>query len=134
VVDPCEFVEQGIRLTDLYTPLVEHDTDGTFNVWYRTNLTEESKTYSTVSATTDNPPNKLADGTDRIPTTGYRLWAEGVDCSSRTHLAVSELGLEEGEYITGLMLEYGSVDVGFSTMGQSPLTYFVTATRQLDDR
>ena len=78
VVDPCEFVNLGIRLDTLVTPAAYGDTDGLVNVWYRTNMTDTSAVYSTASATAGNPPNQMADGTDRIGTVGWRLWREGV--------------------------------------------------------
>lgn len=131
VIDECEFTEMGLRLSQLWTPVVANDTDGTFNLWYRTNLTDPAVVYSTASATESNPPNSLADGSDRISTCGWKLWSEGLSAQARVPLRVADLRLAEGEYVTGLMLEYGSVEVGFAT--EEPLTYLVYATEQLMD-
>ncbi len=131
VVDPCEFVNLGIRLDTLVTPAAYGDTDGLVNVWYRTNMTDTSAVYSTASATAGNPPNQMADGTDRIGTVGWRLWREGVAAGARTRLDVDGLGLAAGEYVTGIMLEYGSVEVGFRTL--QDMSYLVYATEPLDN-
>ncbi len=131
VVDECDFVELGIRLSELWTPVVAKDTDTRFNLWFQTNKTDPQAVYSTVSATASNPENKRADGTDRISTIGWRLWSANLPAAERTQLSVADLGLAEGEYITGLLLEYGSVEVGFET--EEPLTYLVYATEQLMD-
>lgn len=129
VIDNCEFVEKGIRLTKLWTPIVENDTNGTYNLWYQTNKTDPNTVYSDVSATVDNPDNQLADGTDRISTVGWKLWSQDLSCDTRTQLSVDDLGLDDDEYITGLMLEFGSVDVGLAST--TPLTYMVKATSPL---
>ena len=131
VVDPCEFTALGIRLDTLVTPVVYGDTDGLVNVWYRTNATDASAVYSTASATAGNPENQMADGTDRIGTVGWRLWREGVAAGARTRLDVSGLGLADGEHVTGIMLEYGSVEVGFRTL--QDMSYLVYATEPLDN-
>lgn len=130
VVDACEFVDRGARLTKLWTPVAENDSNGLFNLWYRSNLTDAGTTYSEASATASNPENKLSDGSDRIPTTGWKLWAENLRSDERTALEVANLELEEGEYITGLMLEYGSVKQGFFTA--EPLVYLVTCTEHME--
>lgn len=129
VCDPLELNRQGIRLADVYTPIVVNDSDGLLNVWYRTNLSDETRCYSEASATTRNPVNALADGTDRLSTRGYRLMAADVDAASRHHFDIADLGLADDEYVTALMLEYGSVEPGFATT--SPLTYLVTASHAL---
>lgn len=129
VIDNCEFVEKGIRLTKLWTPIVDNDTNGTYNLWYQTNMTDPNTVYSAASATADNPDNQLADGTDRISTVGWKLWKQDISTSNREQLNVDDLGLADGEYITGLMLEFGSVDVGLKST--TPLTYLVKATEPL---
>ena len=131
VVDPCEFVDLGIRLDTLVTPVAYGDTDGLVNVWYRTNKTDTSAVYSSASATAGNPHNQMADGTDRISTVGWHLWREGVDAGARARLDVDGLGLSDGEYVTGIMLEYGSVEVGFRTL--QDMSYLVYATKPLDN-
>lgn len=70
VVDPCEFVNLGIRLDTLVTPAAYGDTDGLVNVWYRTNMTDTSAVYSTASASPATPQSRWPTGTDRIGTVG----------------------------------------------------------------
>lgn len=130
VVDACEFVSRGARLTRLWTPVTENDSDGLFNLWYRSNLADAKTIYSTASATATNPDNKLADGSDRISTAGWKLWTENLSSSERTALDVADIELEDGEYITGLMLEYGSVKPGFSA--KEPLIYLVNCTEHME--
>lgn len=130
VVDSCEFVALGARLTRLWTPVTAADSDGLFNLWYKTNLCDEDAVYSEASATKSNPANMLSDGSDRIPTTGWKLWKENLSALKRTPLSAADLKLEEGEHITGLMLEYGSVKPGFKT--EEPLTYLVSCSEQLE--
>ncbi|MDR1779028.1 MAG: Cys-Gln thioester bond-forming surface protein [Clostridiales Family XIII bacterium] len=117
VDDVLEETQDGrIRLQELITPVCYGDTDGLMNIWYRTNKTDEGAVYAAVSAMADNPynPNNPA-GEAVFPNTGWQLWAAGVPTTSRTHLAVSELGLAEDEYITALRYEHGAVEKGFTT-------------------
>lgn len=131
VIDECDFTDLGMRLTSLWTPVVANDTDGAFNLWFRTNYTDVQAVHSNASATASNPENLRADGTDRISTVGWRLWSANLPTQVRTQLSAEDLGLVEGEYITGLLLEYGSVEVGFET--SEPLSYLVVATEKLMD-
>lgn len=131
VIDECDFTDLGMRLTSLWTPVVSNDTDGTFNLWFRTNQTDAQTVYSSASATAANPENLRADGTNRISTVGWRLWSADLPAQERTQLSTADLGLAEDEYITGLLLEYGSVEVGFGTL--EPLSYLVVATEKLMD-
>ena len=126
VKDACEFTALGLRIDTLWTPIVQNDTDGTYNIKYRTNYSNGS---SSASATESNPANKLADGTDRIDATAWHDWKVEAPCSTRTKLNVSDLHLAEGEYITGLLLEFGSVETGFATT--TPMTYTVHAESAL---
>lgn len=129
VIDNCEFTDLGVRLQRLWTPITEGDANGTFNLWYRTNLTDTETVYSSASATIGNPVNPMADGTDRISTRGWNLWAQNLSTNERTLLETSELSLKEGEHVTGIMLEYGAVRPGFSCT--EPLTYLVKCTEKL---
>lgn len=129
VIDNCEFTNLGVRMQRLWTPVVKGDKNGAYNLWYRTNLTEDSTIYSSASATSDNPENQMADGTNRISTQGWKLWAQDLSSSERTLLEVGDLQLAEGEYVSSLMLEFGAVMPGFSS--DEPLTYLVTCTEAL---
>ena len=110
VDDPLENVRLNhVRVELLWTPIVWGDIDGTFNLWYRTNMTDDSAVYSDVAA------NRAI--TDPVFTnTGFKLWAQGLSATSRVKLDVTDLGLAEGEYITAMRFEYGAVKVGFTSM------------------
>jgi LPXTG-motif cell wall-anchored protein len=117
VVDALESVATGnVRLVELFTPVAQGDTDGLFNLWYRTNLTDTSQVYSSANAMDSNPfnPNNPT-GTQLWPSVGWRLWQANLSSIATTRLSVSGLGLAPDEYITALRFEYGSVEVGFTT-------------------
>ena len=109
VDDPLESVSLGhIRVEGIWTPIVYGDSDGFANIWYKTNRTNDRTTYSTVSAGKVVRP--------KYPNTGFKLWRQNVSTTRRIHLDVAELGLAKGEYITAIRLEYGAVEVGFTSM------------------
>jgi hypothetical protein len=128
VIDQCNFVEQGVRLDRLWTPVTEGDVDGTYNIWFTTD-TMATGSGEAQSATATNPDNPMTDGTNRIKTDGWHIWESGVSATSRTELDVADLGLEAGEHVTGIMLEYGAVEPGFTTT--VPMQYMVYATEEL---
>jgi uncharacterized repeat protein (TIGR01451 family) len=110
VDDPLENVGAAdqVRVEGLWTPVVWGDTDGKYNLWYRTNLTDDGTVYSEVTA---NPEVEQPE----YPNTGFKLWAQGLDATVRTRHDVGALGLADGEYITAIRLEYGHVEVGFTS-------------------
>lgn len=129
VVDKCEFTTLGLRLDQLWTPVIAADTDldGTYNLKYRTNFSNGN---SAVDAKRSNPKNKLSDGSSRIDAAGYHDWAVELSCYERVLLNVADLNLADGEYITELALEFGGVNPGFSTA--TPLQYNVYASHALE--
>jgi hypothetical protein len=145
VVDTLSFNRYGIRLSDLYTPVVVNDSDGVYNIWYKTDLSDSDTVYSDLSAnapeaastnksTLDSSATDgltLSDGTDRISTKGYRVWAQNVSCTARQHLSVDDLNLADGEHLTSLVLEFGSVEEHFTTT--VPLSYLVYASDGLSN-
>jgi hypothetical protein len=85
-------------------------------VWYKTNKTDNRKTYSGVSAMNTNPDNpKNPQQKAAYPNTGFKLWAKNLTTTERHKLSVSDLKLAKGEYITALRFEHGGVDVGFTS-------------------
>lgn len=58
-----------------------------------------------------------------------KLTGSQTSCGTRTQLSVDDLELDDDECITGLKLEFGSVDVGLAST--TPLTYMVKATSPL---
>ena len=117
VDDPLEGVSMGqIRVTELWTPVCHGDSDGKMNLWYNTNKTDDKKVYSDVSALSSNPLNPNNPKNDSVKKNmGYKLWKENISTMERENLKVSELGLDEDEYITSLRLEHGKVERGFTT-------------------
>ena len=113
VDDPLENVAMGhVRIEGLWTPVVWGSTEGLFNVWFKTNLTKESVTYSnaTVRRSTYLPA--------AYPNTGFKLWEKELATDTQHYLDVSKLNLEAGEYITVIRYEYGGVEVGFTSMNK----------------
>ena len=107
--DPLENINHGqVRLEMLVTPVVWGDVDGKYNLWYKTNKTNDNQVYSDVKATTD-------DVEQRWPNKGFKLWAAGLSTTDRKKLDVGALGLGSDEYITALRFEYGAVLVGFTS-------------------
>jgi hypothetical protein len=117
VDDPMEAVRAGqIRIDELWTPVVWGDFDGKYNLWYKTNKTQDGKTYSTVSAmAATNGNSQNAGPVPAYPNTGYQLWAQDLDATSRQNFKVADLGLGADEHITAVRLEYGRVEVGFTS-------------------
>ena len=110
----------GYRLTKLWTGTSPAglDYDGMVAVLYRTNMTsaneQPSYGYNPLSANPTNPNNQSQTGL-YSNASGWRIWAEGISVTDSVLLYASVLGLQENEYITGLMFVYGGVDIGFYT-------------------
>jgi LPXTG-motif cell wall-anchored protein len=117
VVDPLNEVATGsVRIKELFTPVTQGDTDGTFNLWYQTNYTDTAQVYSEASAMRTNPYNpNNPQNVQNWPSTGWQLWQEGLPATSSVRLSIEDLGLASDEYITAFRYEYGSVEVGFTT-------------------
>lgn len=120
-------VAGAAELTGITTPAVTGDCDGTFNVWYTTNLTDpdyldDSEANATLTGDHSNPwlehdsvrKKTGADGRV-VDYTGWRLWIAGADAASPQALDAHELPLAEGEIVTAVRLEYGRVEPGFTS-------------------
>ena len=106
------------RLVAIRTPRVTGDADGLLNVWYQTNLTpadhqDASDANATLTEGLTNP--WLADDGREVSYAGWRLWREGVSATEAEELRVEDLPLEEGEHVTAVRLEYGRVEMGFTS-------------------
>lgn len=128
VTDEIAGAAQGLSVLDaIATPVAGEDHDGKMNVWYRTNKTpadhhDESGANATLSDGHDNPwladpsnSEALGDDGRRIDYAGWRLWKQDVSTAAVEKLAVSDLGLEEGEVVTAIRLEYGRVEKDFTS-------------------
>lgn len=120
--------EKGMaELSGITVGRAQGDHDGTLNVWYQTNLsTEGERDTSEANATPSdghrNPwlddPSVIAKiGEDRrvLDYAGWRVWTSGVSATKGAHLDVDDLKLGNGEVVTRVRLEYGSVSDDFST-------------------
>lgn len=128
VTDEIAGAAQGLSVLDaIATPVAGEDHDGKMNVWYKTNKTpadhhDESGANATLSDGHDNPwladpsnSEALGDDGRRIDYAGWRLWKQDVSTAAVEKLAVSDLGLEEGEVVTAIRLEYGRVEKDFTS-------------------
>lgn len=128
VTDEIAGAAQGLSVLDaIATPVAGEDHDGKMNVWYKTNKTpadhhDESGANATLSDGHDNPwladpsnSEALGDDGRRIDYAGWRLWKQDVSTAVVEKLAVSDLGLEEGEVVTAIRLEYGRVEKDFTS-------------------
>lgn len=128
VTDEIAGAAQGLSVLDaIATPVAGEDHDGKMNVWYKTNKTpadhhDESGANATLSDGHDNPwladpsnSEALGDDDRRIDYAGWRLWKQDVSTAAVEKLAVSDLGLEEGEVVTAIRLEYGRVEKDFTS-------------------
>lgn len=128
VTDEIAGAAQGLSVLDaITTPVAGEDHDGKMNVWYKTNKTpadhhDESGANATLSDGHDNPwladpsnSEALGDDGRRIDYAGWRLWKQDVSTAAVEKLAVSDLGLEEGEVVTAIRLEYGRVEKDFTS-------------------
>ncbi len=128
VTDTLDCATAGLaRLTGITTPVAYRDYDGKVNVWYRTNKTDEgyvdpSGANATLSDGHENPwltdastSEALGDDARALDYNGWRLWQADVDATAATDLSVADLGLADDEYVTGVRLEYGRVEEGFTT-------------------
>lgn len=128
VEDSLDAASDGLAvLTGITTAQGSKDYDGLMNVWFTTNQTpadhiDGSGANATLSDGHENPwladdsnVETLGDDGRAIDYTGWRLWREGVSTTEATELKVSDLGLAEGEVITGIRFEHGRVEEGFTT-------------------
>jgi len=118
VIDPLENVSaEQVRVEALFTPVAWGDTDGYFSIWYQTNRTDKTYSYTGDSALATNPDNPNNPGRQQVwPSTGWKLWCGGIPTTISMALWVSDLNLAEDEYISALRFDYGSVEIGFTTL------------------
>ena len=128
VTDDLLMAKQGLaHLTGITTAQCGVDYDGLMNVWYTTNKTDpeyvdQSGANATLSDGHENPwlthednAEALGDDGRAIDYAGWHLWEENIPTSKAYTLSVDDLKLDDDEYITGVRLEYGRVEAGFTT-------------------
>lgn len=128
VTDLVDAAENGLaEVRSITTPVTQGDYDGKLNVWYRTNRTPEDFEDDTGANATlsdghgnpwlsDETTSEALGGDGRaVSYTGWRLWAQDLPTDEPTEVAVADLGLEQGERVVAIRLEYGRVEKGFSS-------------------
>lgn len=128
VEDGLDAVSDGLaELVGVTTAQGFEDYDGLMNVWYRTDQTpgdhiDPSGANATLSDGHENPwladesnAGKLGGDGRALDYAGWRLWAQRIPATHATELKVSDLGLADGERVTGIRFEYGRVEEGFAT-------------------
>lgn len=71
------------------------------------------------NACASNPHSKANPNNERVHDfNGWRVWAVDVSTLESSELAVSDLGLAEGEWVTAIAFEHGRVEAGFGTNAQ----------------
>ena len=117
--------DEQIRVEELWTPVVDGDSNGLYNLWYQTNLSDETTSYSAAFAASKDTSNTAnLEKAMRFGNEGWLLWEEDLSTAARIKLTPSDLGLQAGEYITAFKLEYGRVEKNFASTG-APLSYMV---------
>ena len=119
MIDTIDCAVSGYaNVAAIKTPVAFEDHDGKMNVWYKTNKTsedykEDALKYNACATNPENPWNK---GNERITDyTGWKIWKADISTLKSQVLDVSDLGLADGEYITGIAFEHGRVEKGFTT-------------------
>jgi hypothetical protein len=121
VTDDLTYVtSKGYRMTTLWTGTspAGMDFDNKMAILYKTNKTSEDEqvvfTYNPLAGNPDNPNNPERNIIySNEP--GWRIWAEELPVTNQSRLDVSELVLDEDEYIIGLKVAYGGVIKDFFT-------------------
>lgn len=118
VTDTIDAAKQGLAvLESITTPQAHEDYDGLMNVWYTTNradaaFIDPSGANATAS---DGHENPWVNGERQLDYSGWVLWKADVPTAEAQTLSVSDLGLEEGVFITGVRFEYGRVEARFTS-------------------
>ncbi len=119
MIDTIDCAVSGYaNVTAIKTPVAFEDYDGKMNVWYKTNKTSEDYKEDALkyNACATNPENPWNENNERITDyTGWKIWKADVSTLKSQVLDVSDLGLADGEYITGIAFEHGRVEKVFTT-------------------
>lgn len=128
ITDTLAAVNDGLAvLTGITTPTGAEDYDGLINVWFTTSMSSDdvldpAGANATLTDGHENPwlatdycRERLGDDARSVDYRGWRLWAEGLDLARAHELSVDDLGLMEGEVVTGIRFEFGRVEAGFTT-------------------
>lgn len=131
VTDDLDAVREGLAIFEgITTPVAREDFDGKLNVWYTTNnIDDDHMDESGANATRDDGHDNpwltdpatvhLGDDGRAVSYAGWALWTQDLPADEAHMLFAKDLGLDEGEYITGIRLEYGRVEQSFTSRRDS---------------
>lgn len=129
ITDDLQAARDGLAVLEgVTTPQAWGDYDGTLNVWYTTNVSEQSEgevgndANATLHDGHVNPwlhdkatSSSLGEDGRALSYDGWRLWQAGLPADESTRLAVSDLNLADGEHVTAVRFEFGCVQSDFTT-------------------
>lgn len=131
VEDECQMTGSpyDLRIKRIVTPVVRGDTDGRLHVLVKTNKGGGSAEGMNFAQPELHPDYTLCDGTQRFDPAGYDYVGE-YDATAPQVIDLSGR-LSAGEYVTGIALCFGAVEVGFAST--TPMSYMVAASHELDE-
>lgn len=125
-------------LETLTTPVVQHDDDGLFSLWYLTNYSPVSPedVTRTPEELEEIAQDKAEDAIDKVRLTnleGWNLWQADLSTTEPTTLSVTDLNLAEDEYITAFAFAFDRVNPGFGTLPLDDAQWLEADRYALDD-
>lgn len=121
-------------LETLTTPVVQHDDDGLFSLWYLTNYSPVSP--EDVTRTPEDLEEIAQDKAEEVRLTnleGWNLWQADLSTTEPTTLSVTDLNLAEDEYITAFAFAFDRVNPGFGTLPLDDAQWLEADRYTLDD-
>lgn len=121
-------------LETLTTPVVQHDDDGLFSLWYLTNYSPVSP--EDVTRTPEDLEEIAQDKAEEVRLTnleGWNLWQADLSTTEPTTLSVTDLNLAEDEYITAFAFAFDRVNPGFGTLPLDDAQWLEANRYTLDD-
>ena len=121
-------------LETLTTPVVQHDDDGLFSLWYLTNYSPVS--LEDVTRTPEDLEEIAQDKAEEVRLTnleGWNLWQADLSTTEPTTLSVTDLNLAEDEYITAFAFAFDRVNPGFGTLPLDDAQWLEADRYTLDD-
>ena len=121
-------------LETLTTPVVQHDDDGLFSLWYLTNYSPVSP--EDVTRTPEDLEEIAQDKAEEVRLTnleGWNLWQADLSTTEPTTLSVTDLNLAKDEYITAFAFAFDRVNPGFGTLPLDDAQWLEADRYALDD-
>ena len=121
-------------LETLTTPVVQHDDDGLFSLWYLTNYSPVSP--EDVTRTPEDLEEIAQDKAEEVRLTnleGWNLWQADLSTTEPITLSVTDLNLAKDEYITAFAFAFDRVNPGFGTLPLDDAQWLEADRYALDD-